>query len=135
MNTLFLGCGKMGSIILNNMISEKSVKASKTIILRKVAKDDIKGVKTYTNIEDLSKKSYKADIVFIGPETPLVLGLKDRFSELGIMAFGPTAKAAQLEGSKKFSRNLYPAFHFKAISVFDFILFFIIILELLTYVF
>jgi len=55
----------MGSIILNNMISEKSVKASKTIILRKVAKDDIKGVKTYTNIEDLSKKSYKADIVFI----------------------------------------------------------------------
>ena len=35
----------------------------------------------------------------------MVLGLKDRLTELGIKAFGPTAKAAQLEGSKSFSRN------------------------------
>ncbi len=45
------------------------------------------------------------DVVFIGPEIPLVLGLKDKLSDLGINAFGPSAKAAQLEGSKIFSRN------------------------------
>ena len=50
-------------------------------------------------------KDIKADIVFIGPEIPLVLGLKDKLSEIGINAFGPSKKAAQLEGSKTFSRN------------------------------
>ena len=46
-----------------------------------------------------------ADIVFIGPEAPLVLGLKDKLNSIGIKAFGPSAKAAQLEGSKSFSRK------------------------------
>ena len=50
-------------------------------------------------------KDIKADIVFIGPEIPLVAGLKDKLSEMGINAFGPSKKAAQLEGSKTFSRN------------------------------
>ena len=50
-------------------------------------------------------KDMKADIVFIGPEIPLVLGLKDKLSEIGINAFGPSKEAAQLEGSKTFSRN------------------------------
>ena len=65
---------------------------------RSIATDDIDG---QCNLA----KEIKADIVFIGPETPLVLGLKDKLTELGIKAFGPTAKAAQLEGSKSFSRN------------------------------
>ena len=47
----------------------------------------------------------KADFVFIGPEIPLVLGLKDELLKLGISSFGPSKKAAQLEGSKTFSRN------------------------------
>ena len=47
----------------------------------------------------------KADFVFIGPERPLVLGLKDELLKLGISSFGPSKKAAQLEGSKTFSRN------------------------------
>ena len=50
-------------------------------------------------------KDIKADIVFIGPEIPLVLGLKNKLSEIGINAFGPSKEAAQLEGSKTFSRN------------------------------
>ena len=50
-------------------------------------------------------KHMKADFVFIGPEIPLVLGLKDKLSELGIKAFGPSKEAAQLEGSKTFSRK------------------------------
>ena len=63
-----------------------------------IAADDIDG-------QCKLAKDMKADIVFIGPEIPLVLGLKDKLSEIGINAFGPSKEAAQLEGSKAFSRN------------------------------
>ena len=46
------------------------------------------------------------DLTVVGPEQPLVLGLADRFQERGLKVFGPSAKAAQLEGSKAFSKNL-----------------------------
>ena len=42
----------------------------------------------------------KIEFVVIGPEMPLVLGLADRLTEAGIKAFGPSAKAAMIEGSK-----------------------------------
>lgn len=45
-------------------------------------------------------------LVVVGPEAPLVLGLVDALTEAGIKAFGPTAKAAQLEGSKGFTKDL-----------------------------
>jgi phosphoribosylamine--glycine ligase len=46
------------------------------------------------------------DLVVIGPEAPLVLGLADRLTETGIRAFGPSAAAAALEGSKGFTKDL-----------------------------
>ena len=46
------------------------------------------------------------DFVVVGPEAPLVLGLADRLSEAGIKVFGPSAKAAELEGSKGFMKDL-----------------------------
>ncbi|MEQ8747230.1 phosphoribosylamine--glycine ligase [Pyruvatibacter sp.] len=46
------------------------------------------------------------DLVVIGPEGPLVAGLADRLSDIGIRAFGPSAKAAQLEGSKAFTKEV-----------------------------
>ena len=63
-----------------------------------IAADDIDG-------QCRLAKDMKADIVFIGPEIPLVLGLKNKLSEISINAFGPSKEAAQLEGSKTFSRN------------------------------
>jgi phosphoribosylamine--glycine ligase len=50
-----------------------------------------------------------ADLVVIGPEAPLVDGLADRLAEAGIPAFGPTAGAAQLEGSKAFAKSVMDA--------------------------
>ncbi|NJC03138.1 phosphoribosylamine--glycine ligase [Xanthomonas sp. 3272] len=41
----------------------------------------------------------------VGPEVPLVLGVVDRFHAAGLRIFGPTAKAAQLEGSKAFAKD------------------------------
>jgi phosphoribosylamine--glycine ligase len=48
----------------------------------------------------------KIDFVVVGPEAPLVLGLVDRLAEAGIKAFGPSAAAAALEGSKGFMKDL-----------------------------
>ena len=46
------------------------------------------------------------DFVVVGPEGPLCAGLVDRLEEAGIAAFGPTADAAILEGSKVFMKDL-----------------------------
>ena len=46
------------------------------------------------------------DLVVIGPEAPLVAGLVDALAEAGIPAFGPSAAAAQLEGSKTFAKEI-----------------------------
>jgi len=46
------------------------------------------------------------DLVVIGPEAPLVAGLADALESDGIPAFGPSAKAARLEGSKGFAKDL-----------------------------
>jgi len=46
------------------------------------------------------------DFVIVGPELPLTLGLVDRLNAVGIKAFGPSAAAARLEGSKAFTKDL-----------------------------
>ncbi|WP_333611257.1 phosphoribosylamine--glycine ligase [Brevundimonas bullata] len=49
-------------------------------------------------------REMKADLVVVGPESALAEGLADRLNAAGIPIFGPTAKAAQLETSKAFSK-------------------------------
>ncbi len=48
----------------------------------------------------------KIDLVVVGPEAPLVAGLVDDLAAAGIKAFGPTRAAAQVEGSKAFTKEL-----------------------------
>lgn len=43
-------------------------------------------------------------LVVVGPEAPLVAGLADALVAAGVKTFGPSAAAAQLEGSKKFMK-------------------------------
>ena len=45
------------------------------------------------------------DLTVVGPEDPLTRGIVDRFKEKGLKIFGPSEKAAQLEGSKSFSKD------------------------------
>jgi phosphoribosylamine---glycine ligase len=49
------------------------------------------------------------DLVVIGPEAPLVAGVADRVRSAGIACFGPSAAAAQLEGSKTFAKDVMAA--------------------------
>ncbi|MGH6941723.1 phosphoribosylamine--glycine ligase [Hypericibacter sp.] len=48
----------------------------------------------------------RIDFVVVGPEAPLVAGLADKLRAAGIKTFGPSAKAAALEGSKSFTKEL-----------------------------
>src|SRR5215472_779110 len=51
-------------------------------------------------------RAERIDFVVVGPEAPLVVGLADRLEAEGIATFGPSAKAAALEGSKAFTKDL-----------------------------
>jgi phosphoribosylamine--glycine ligase len=51
-------------------------------------------------------RSNRIDLVVVGPEAPLVAGLVDDLATAGIKAFGPGKAAAQLEGSKGFTKDL-----------------------------
>ena len=63
------------------------------------------------NIEDNTAvvqvaKEKAIDLVVVGPEVPLVNGVADALEAAGIKVFGPSQKAAELEGSKAFSKDL-----------------------------
>lgn len=63
-----------------------------------VSSDDIDALVNLAQTENVS-------LTIVGPEAPLVAGVVDRFNELGLPCFGPTAAAAQLEGSKAFTKD------------------------------
>jgi phosphoribosylamine--glycine ligase len=50
-----------------------------------------------------------ADLVVVGPEAPLVAGVADAVRDAGVLAFGPSAEAARLEGSKAFAKEVMAA--------------------------
>jgi phosphoribosylamine--glycine ligase len=53
--------------------------------------------------------SLAADLVVVGPETPLVLGVADLLRPAGVPVFGPGAAAARIEGSKAFAKDVMAA--------------------------
>jgi phosphoribosylamine--glycine ligase len=66
-------------------------------------------------------KSENVGLTIIGPEVPLVAGIVDRFREQALPCFGPTAAAAQLEGSKTFTkefleRHNIPTAHYRSFT-------------------
>jgi phosphoribosylamine---glycine ligase len=63
-----------------------------------LAIDDVAGIVAFCRDQGI-------ELVAPGPELPLVLGVVDRLEEAGILAFGPSAAAARLEGSKAFAKE------------------------------
>src|SRR5882672_11030080 len=62
------------------------------------------GVADIIELADFAEK-LKMDLTIIGPELPLTLGIVDEFQKRGLPVFGPTRLAAELEGSKVFSKE------------------------------
>jgi phosphoribosylamine--glycine ligase len=60
------------------------------------------------NIDELVEFALKnkIDLTVVGPEVPLTLGIVDKFLANGLKVFGPTQRAAEIEGSKAFSKEL-----------------------------
>jgi phosphoribosylamine---glycine ligase len=54
-------------------------------------------------------RSHAIDLVVVGPEVPLVLGLADALRRFGVVVFGPSAAAARIEGSKSFAKEVMSA--------------------------
>lgn len=67
-----------------------------------IASDDLPGLET-------AAAAARVDLVVVGPEVPLAMGLADRLRARGIPVFGPTARAAALEASKAFSKEVMTA--------------------------
>ena len=65
---------------------------------RRVAADDVAGPRALAQREQV-------DLTIVGPEAPLVLGVVDAFAAAGLRCFGPSRAAAQLEGSKAFTKD------------------------------
>jgi phosphoribosylamine--glycine ligase len=62
------------------------------------------GVADIVELADFAEK-LKIDLTVVGPELPLTLGIVDEFQKRGLTIFGPTRLAAELEGSKVFSKE------------------------------
>jgi phosphoribosylamine--glycine ligase len=61
-------------------------------------------VNDFEKLADFAQQK-NVDLTVVGPEGPLVDGIVDHFSALNLRCFGPSAKAAQLEGSKSFTKD------------------------------
>lgn len=64
-----------------------------------ISADDIQSLYTFARENDIG-------LTIVGPEAPLVLGIVDLFRKEGLRIFGPLSYAAQLEGSKAFSKRI-----------------------------
>lgn len=64
-----------------------------------IAANDIAGLLNYA-------RETKVDLTVVGPEEPLCAGIVDAFAGAGLKIFGPNKKAARIEGSKAFAREL-----------------------------
>jgi len=61
-------------------------------------------IKDYNELADFAIEN-KIDLTIVGPEAPLVEGVVDIFKDRGLVIFGPSKEAAQLEGSKVYMKN------------------------------
>jgi len=71
--------------------------------------DDLEGLAQFA----LEKK---IDLTVVGPELPLTLGIVDLFEKKGLRIFGPTKKAAEIEGSKAFAKEFMRKYHIPTAS-------------------
>ena len=122
MKVLVVGKGGREHAIAWKLAQDKNVK--KVFIAPGNAGTTLVGENVDIAVNDFEKlaefaENEKIALTLIGPEDPLAEGIVDFFSEKGLTAFGPSKKAAVIEGSKVFTRQLLqkhgiPSAEFKA---------------------
>lgn len=109
MKILVIGCGGREHAIIKKIKQNKNVSEiyaapgnggiARDAICVNIKPTDIKGITYFAN-------KTKIDYVIVTPDDPLVYGLVDALEEIKIPCFGPNKKAAIIEGSKIFAKNL-----------------------------
>lgn len=109
MNILVVGGGGREHAIIKKLKENKKIKNIFALPgnggMAKDATCVAIGATDLDGIIDFAKRN-KIDYAVVAPDDPLVLGCVDRLNEIGIPCFGPDAKAAIIEGSKAFSKDL-----------------------------
>ena len=108
MKVLVIGSGGREHAIAYSLVKSPKVKELHAFPgnpgISKIGKCIKGSVEDLNGILELSKQE-KYDLVVIGPEVPLCMGLADLLVDNGFKVFGPKQQAAQLEGSKAFSKR------------------------------
>ena len=114
MNILVVGGGGREHTIIKKLKENKSITQifalpgnggmAKDATCVNIGATDLDGIVAFA-------KENAIDYAVVAPDDPLVLGCVDRLNEIGIPCFGPNAKAAIIEGSKAFSKDLMKKYH------------------------
>lgn len=91
----------------------KAFMKSRNPAIARLCNNNIK-ISNLENFEALIDFAKGSDFVIVGPEAPLVVGCADALKSADIPCVGPTIEAAQLEGSKIFTRNLLSKYNIKS---------------------
>ncbi|WP_428925955.1 phosphoribosylamine--glycine ligase [Marinibacterium sp. SX1] len=112
MNILILGSGgrehALAWAVLQNPKCDKLIVAPGNAGIAQIATCaslDIEDAAAVAGFAD----AHSIDFVIVGPEAPLAAGVADRLREEGVLVFGPSAQAAQLEASKRFTKEVCAA--------------------------
>ncbi|MCE5288584.1 MAG: phosphoribosylamine--glycine ligase [Nocardiaceae bacterium] len=112
MRVLVIGSGAREHALVNGLLRDPSVtevvcapgNAGIAVVTKTVPVDASSGAAVTELAQQLA-----ADLVVIGPEVPLVLGVADALRAAGIPTFGPSREAASIEGSKAFAKDVMAA--------------------------
>jgi len=110
MNLLVIGGGGREHAIIKKLKENPAVEtvyalpgnggiAADAVCVPEIGAKDIDGIVSFA-------RSHAIDFAVVAPDDPLALGCVDRLHDIGIPCFGPDAKAARIEASKVFSKNL-----------------------------
>lgn len=113
MKILIVGNGGRENAIAYGIFNSPSFKKSNSKLYSTIGTPGLDKISTPLDIKpteidklaDFAKKE-NIDFTVIGPEIPLSLGIVDRFEKENLKIFGPTSKAAEIESSKIFAKNL-----------------------------
>jgi len=113
---LLVGSGAREHAIASALVKTTEVElyaamSSRNPGIMKLAKDaSVMQITDPRGVSDYAKR-IRAELAVVGPEAPLVNGVVDALSELGVGCVGPTRRLASLEGDKAFCRELLNKYH------------------------
>ncbi|MFC4669883.1 phosphoribosylamine--glycine ligase [Seohaeicola nanhaiensis] len=112
MNILILGGGgrehALAWAVMQNPKCDKLIVAPGNAGIAKIAQCAQLDILDATEVVEFAGAN-AIDFVIVGPEAPLAAGISDRLREAGFLVFGPSAAAAQLEASKRFTKEICDA--------------------------